>query len=217
VKYTWNDFAPICGLASGLTTIAVQSQARWKSMKEILVEAKEKPGMISYISGSGAMGITTLIAEAFFKENQIHMKLIPAEGSAPAVLAILGGKADSLSTMITPAFASIQAGTLRSLVVFTDKRHPKMPNVPTAVELGSKVSVPALYGLLAPKGTSTEVVETIAKAAKKASEEHQASVESAFSKSGMLISYTGPKEYSQFLKLQDDYWSKAIKNLDLKI
>ena len=67
--------------------------------------------------------------------------------------AILGGHTDAVSSQITPAFPHIQAGTLRPLVVFTDKRVPALPKVPTAMRLGYKVSVPSLYGLLAPRGT----------------------------------------------------------------
>lgn len=217
VDYNWKDFAPICGLASGTNVFAVQSQARWKGIKELLAEAKANPGKISYVSGSGTLGGTTLIAEAFFKEAQVKMNLIPAQGSGPAITAILGGHTDAVSFSITPGFPHIQAGTLRALVVFTDKRHPNMPDVPTAVELGYKVSVPAHYGLLAPKGTPKEVVEAIAQAAKRASEEHKAAIENSLSKSGMLISYTGPEGFGEFLKSQDEYWSKMIKMLDLKM
>jgi len=217
VPYTWKDFAPVCGLAGGYNVIAVQSKARWKNIQEFLAEAKQNPGKISYSSGSGALGITTLAAEAFFKEAGVKLNLIPAQGSGPAVVAILGGHTDAVSSQITPAFPHIQAGTLRPLVVSTDKRVQALPDVPTSVELGYKVSVPSLYGLLAPKGTPKEVVEAIALAAKKAAEEHKAAIEASLSKSGMGIHYTGPEGFAQFLKSQNDYWTETIKKLDLKL
>jgi len=91
VNYSWRNFAPICGLAGGYNVIAVQSGARWKNIQELLAEAKQNPGKISYVSGSGALGITTLVAEAFFKEAGVKLNLIPAQGSGPAVTAILEG------------------------------------------------------------------------------------------------------------------------------
>ncbi len=217
LNYNWKNFAPICGLAGGYNVIAVQPGARWKTIRELLAEAKANPGKISYVSGSGALGITTLIAEAFFKEAGVKLNLIPAQGSGPAVTAILGGHTDAVSSQITPAFPHIQAGTLRPLIVFTDKRVPALPDVPTAMELGYKVSVPSLYGLLAPKGTPKDVVQTIALAAKKAAEEHKAAIENSLSKAGMQVSYTGPEGFEEFLKSQDEYWNKTIKNLDLKM
>ncbi len=217
LKYNLSNFAPICGLAGGYNVIAVQPQARWKTIQELLAEAKANPGKISYVSGSGALGITTLIAEAFFKEAGVKLNLIPAQGSGPAVTAILGGHTDAVSSQITPAFPHIQAGALRPLVVFTDKRIPTLPNVPTAVEVGYNVSVPSWYGLLAPKATPKEIVDAIAQAAKKASEEHKAAIENSLSKSGMQLSYTGPEGFSNFLKSQNDYWTKTIKALDLKM
>ena len=217
LTYSLKNFVPICGLAGGYNIIAVQTGARWKNIQELLGEAKKNPGKISYVSGSGALGITTLIAEAFFKAAGVKLNLIPAQGSGPAVTAILGGHTDAVSSQITPAFPHIQAGTLRPLVVSTDKRVQALPDVPTAVELGYKVSVPSLYGLLAPKGTPKQVVEAIALAAQKAAEEQRAAIEASLSKAGMLISYTGPEGFAQFLKSQDEYWTKTIKELDLKM
>ena len=217
LTYSLKNFTPICGLAGGYNVIAVQPGARWKNIQELLAEAKKNPGKISYVSGSGALGITTLIAEAFFKEAGVKLNLIPAQGSGPAVTAILGGHTDAVSSQITPAFPHIQAGTLRPLVVFTDKRVQTLPGIPTAVELGYNVSVPSHYGLLAPKGTPKQVVEAIALAAKKAAEEQRTAIEASLSKAGMLINYAGPEGFAQFLKSQDDYWTKTIKELDLKM
>ena len=217
INYSWKNFTPICGLAGGYNVIAVQAESRWKTIQDLLAEAKQNPGKISYVSGSGALGITTLIAEAFFKEADVKLNLIPAQGSGPAVTAILGGHTDAVSSQITPAFPHIQAGALRALVVSTDKRVQTLPGCPTAVELGYNVSVPSLYGLLAPKGTPKEVVEAIALAARKAAEEHKAALDASLSKAGMLISYTGPEGFAQFIKSQDEYWSKTVKTLDLKM
>jgi tripartite-type tricarboxylate transporter receptor subunit TctC len=217
LNYSLKNFAPICGLAGGYNVIAVPQGARWKDIQELLAEAKKNPGKISYVSGSGALGITTLIAEAFFKEAGVKLNLIPAQGSGPAVTAILGGHTDAVSSQITPAFPHIQAGTLRPLVISSDKRAPALPNVPTAMDLGYKVTVPSLYGLLAPKETPKEVVEALALAAKKASEEHRAAIEASLSKAGMVISYTGADGFTKFLMSQDDYWGKTIAALDLKM
>ena len=217
LNYTLKNFSPICGLAGGYNVIAVPKGARWKNIQEFLAEAKKNPGKISYVSGSGALGITTLVAEAFFKEAGVKLNLIPAQGSGPAVTAILGGHTDAVSSQITPAFPHIQAGTLRPLVVSAERRVPTMPDVPTHVELGYRVNVPSLYGLLAPKGTPKEIVDALALAAKKASEEHKTAIEASLSKAGMQISYAGPEGFAQFLKSQDDYWTKTVTTLDLKL
>jgi len=217
LTYSLKNFAPVCGLAGGYNVIAVQERSRWKNIQDFLGEARKNPGKISYVSGSGALGITTLIAEAFFKEAGVKLNLIPAQGSGPAVTAILGGHTDAVSSQITPAFPHIQAGTLRPLVVSTEKRVPALPNVPTPLDLGYRTKVPSLYGLLAPKGTPKEVIAALALAAKRAAEEHKAAIENALSKAGMMINYTGSEGFSQFLMSQDDYWGKTIATLDLKM
>jgi tripartite-type tricarboxylate transporter receptor subunit TctC len=156
-----------------------------------------------------------LIAEAFFKEAGVKFNQIPAQGSGPAVTAILGGHTDAVSSQITPAFPHIQAGTLRPLVVSTEKRVPTLPDTPTMKELGYDVVVPSLYGLLAPKGTPKEIVEAIALAAKKASEEQRKAVEASLDKAGMMINYRGPDGFAQFLSSQSDYWNKTVSKLGL--
>ncbi|MCX5909684.1 MAG: tripartite tricarboxylate transporter substrate-binding protein, partial [Deltaproteobacteria bacterium] len=133
-------------------------------------------------------------AEAFFKEAGVKLNLIPAQGSGPAVTAILGGHTDLCSSQITPAFPHIQAGTLRPLIAFSD-----------------------LYGLLAPKGTPKEVIDALYLAAKKAVEEHRAAIEDQLGKAGMQIGLTTPEGFAEFLKAQDDYWGPTIKGLDLKL
>jgi tripartite-type tricarboxylate transporter receptor subunit TctC len=70
--------------------------------------------------------------------------------------------------------------------------------------------------LLAPKGTPKEIVEAIALAAKKASEEQKAAIEASLDKAGMMINYQGPEGFAQFLSSQSDYWTKTVSRLDLK-
>ncbi|HSR10428.1 MAG TPA: tripartite tricarboxylate transporter substrate binding protein [Thermodesulfobacteriota bacterium] len=217
LNYNYKNFAPIAGLAAGHTVLTVQPGARWKNIQELLAEAKREPGKISYVSGSGTIGITTLVAEAFFKEAGVKLNLIPAQGSGPAVTAILGGHTDVCSNQITPAYPHIQAGTLRPLIIFSDKRTKILPDTPTAVELGYKVNVPSLYGLLAPKGTPKEIVDILYQAAKKALDNQRATIENQLSKAGMQIGITTPEGFADFLKSQDDYWTPTIKGLDLKI
>ena len=82
-------------------------------------------------------------------------------------------------------------------------------------ELGYDVVVPSLYGLLAPKGTPKEIVDAIALAAKKASEEQRKAIEASLDKAGMMINYQGPEGFGQFLSSQSDYWTKTVTKLGL--
>ena len=215
-SYTWQSFAPICGLAEGPIVIAVQPGARWKNIKEVLAEAQQNPDKITWSSGSGALGSTTLVAQVFFKEAAIKLTLIPAQGSGPAVTAILGGHVDLVSTAITPAFPHIKAGTLRPILVFSDKRIRTLPEVPTASEIGFNVNASFLYGLLAPKGTPKEVVNTIYLGAKKVVENSGAAIEDQLGNIGMQLGLRGPAEYTDFLRVNDEFWAKVVKQMDIK-
>ncbi len=215
-EYNWQSFAPICGLAEGPIVLAVQHQARWKNIKELLAEAKQNPDKINWSSGSGALGSTTLVAQVFFKEAGVKLNLIPAQGSGPAVTAILGGHVDLVSSAITPAFPHIKAGTLQPLIIFSDKRVRSLPDVPCAVELGYTVNASFLYGLLAPKGTPKGMIEIISSAAKKVIETQGPAIESQLGKIGMQVGFKGPEEYTQFLKIQDEFWTHVTRQMEIK-
>ena len=61
------------------------------------------------------------------------------------------------------------------------------------------------------------LAQTEPQAAKKAAEEHKVAIQNILSKTGMEIRYLEREEYGKFLKSQDDYWSKTIKAMDLKL
>ncbi|KAG0948361.1 hypothetical protein G6F31_014080 [Rhizopus arrhizus] len=119
--------------------------------------ARARPDAIAY-GTSGAMGISHLLGETFAAEAKIKLRHIPFQGSTPAVTALLGGHTDIAVSAVGPAQAHIQAGGLRPLAVFSDKRLQAYPDVPTLRELGYAVGSPTIYGLMAPKGTPPQAI-----------------------------------------------------------
>lgn len=210
--YTWDSFAPIGCVAEGTLIFAVQSNARWKTIHDLVAEAKKNPGKISY-SSPGALNIMHLGSEAFCQKAGIKLNHIPSQGSAPAVTALLGGHVDIAATGMSPAIPHIKTGTVRALAVFNEKRKQALPDVPTFSEMGYAVVIATKVGFLAPKGTPKEVIETIHLALKKVIENHQAFINDRIEKIGAQVDFMGPAEHEAFLKSQSDYFEKWIREL----
>lgn len=212
IHYSADSFIPIAALSEGGLMLVVPSTSPWKNVKDIVEYSRKNPDKVTY-SSSGAMGITHLLGEIFTKDAGVKWSHIPFPGSAPAIVAVLGGHVDMASTAIGPAQAHIKAGTLRPLAVFGDTRLKAFPEVPTLKELGYKVGSPVLYGISAPKGTPKEVVDAIYGAAKKATDKYNEQIATSLTALGAEIKLLGPEEYSAYLKSQNQLFSNAVKGL----
>lgn len=210
VSYNTESFEPIAALSEGGFMLVVQSNAPWKNLKELVEASKKEPGKITY-STSGSKGITNMLGEIFAQDAGVKWTHIPYQGSGPAITALLGGHVNMSSTAVGPAQSHIQSGSLRPLAVFGDQRLKAFPDVPTLKELGYSVGSPVLYGILAPKGTPKDVIDTIYSAAKKASEKYNAEITAALATLGAQPNVMGPKEYGEYIKGQKAIFAKGVK------
>jgi tripartite-type tricarboxylate transporter receptor subunit TctC len=95
--------------------------------------------------------------------------LVPFNGSAPAITALVGGQVDYMCDPISDIVQQIQAGTLKVYATGTAKRSAALPNIPTTAEAGlPEFAVSAWYGLFAPKATPQPVLDMLTAALDKA-------------------------------------------------
>lgn len=210
VGYTWESFAPVSCLVETASMLVVQSSAPWKDLKELIEDSRKSPGKITY-SSSGTFGVNHLIPEALCKEAGVKWTYIPSQGSGPTITALLGGHVNVASTAIAPALPHLRAGTLRPLAVYRPTRMRALPDIPTLKELGYPISSSSPYGILAPKGTPKEVVDTIYLAAKKAMESHRDLIAERLGNLGAEIGFEGPEEYTAHLARQHELFSGILK------
>jgi tripartite-type tricarboxylate transporter receptor subunit TctC len=102
---------------------------------------------------------------------------------------------------------------MRALCVFNKQRLSFLPEVPTALELGYAVVNSSLYGLLAPKETPKEIIETIYLAGKKVRENYGAAINARYEKIGVQIEFLGPEEYASLLRREEEFHDKMIKEI----
>lgn len=155
------DFAPVAFVAEIPNILEVPKQSPFKSVADLVAAAKAEPGKLNY--GSGGVGSSQHLAGSMFKHlTGADVMHIPYKGSGPAVSDLLAGQVDMM--LDTGSLAQVQAGALRALAVASHQRLPALPNVPTFEEAGvPKMFASAWYGIVAPAGTPSDVVQRLNK------------------------------------------------------
>ena len=207
-------YSPGASLSEGGFMLLVSANSPWKNLQDLVDYSKKNPGKINYTT-SGAMGVTHLLAEIFADEAGVKWTHIPEKGSGPAITALLGGHVEMASSAVAPALGHIRNGTLRPLATFGEVRLKAFPDVPTFKELGYKIASPGYYGILAPKDTPPEIVNSIYQSDSKATEKYNAQISENLAGLGAEIRLLGPKEYSDYLNSQRVLFTTAQKNLKL--
>jgi tripartite-type tricarboxylate transporter receptor subunit TctC len=166
-KFTRADFIPIARLTSGPMVLLVNDQQPYKTIKDLVDDAKKRPDAIVF-SSSGLYGALHLPTALFMKAAGIQMRHLPTNGGGPALTAILGNNSQVLVSSIAAASGQIKAGKLRALAGFGAKRAASLPDVPTLKESGYDVEFSLWVGLFAPKGTPAPVITRLRETTKQA-------------------------------------------------
>lgn len=156
-----NDFVSIGAFTVSPLLIAVPPNSPWKTIGDLVRDAKAKPGQYAYASG-GLYRIAHTNTELFAQALGLKFRHVPYAGGGPAVTAIVGGHEDFASVTPSSAVPLIKGGKLRALAVQGDTRSIFLPDVPTLKEaLGIDAGLPMMVGLGLPKNTPAPIVEKL--------------------------------------------------------
>ena len=159
--FTVDQFAPIALISADPTILVVRAESPWKTAREFIEDARNRPGQISF-SSSGVYGTLHMAMELLQHATGIKLRHVPYAGAGPALTAILGGHVDALASGPAVVLPHIKAGKLRALAGWGDKRVAAMPDVPTFKELGYPDAEFYIWaGLFAPRGTPEPVLQKL--------------------------------------------------------
>lgn len=208
VRYNPESFDYICQVFENPFSIAVGPNSPYKTAQDLLAAAKDK----SLNFGHAGLGsIPHLSVENFADALKIKVQHLPFRGDAAMLPVLIKGDLD----FGAPALSSIRGNDqIRPLVVFSDKRNPNYPDVPTAAELGVKTSVPpGQNGLYAPKGLPAEVKAALEKACAAAVKSE--GVLKVVGNTGSSVSYLDGKQFHDQTVADYKFKGELIKRLGL--
>lgn len=210
-EITYKDFDPVCLITSTPEILTAHGKAPWSNMKELIADAKKRPGEITV---GATLGSTSHLFPAKIEQLAgIKFKYVSYEGLAPRMTAILGGHIMVTDSNLTQ-LDKVKAGQLRFLGIATEKRHPEIPDVPTLREQGIDLVFAVNRGYVVPKGTPEAAAVRLEDVCQKVSRD-PVFVE-AMKKQGTDVNFMGRTAYAEFMTRQDAWTAELAAALGFK-
>ena len=196
--YKAEDIVPIISQALDPTTISVRPDSPWKTLKELIDDAKKNPDQIK-------AGIVGFLQDdeigylQFAEAAGVKLRLVYFDGAAPAITALLGKNVDVLFCTVADNYNQWKAGRIRMLTIMDKERSKFYPDMPTTAELGFPTVISAsTRGIAAPKGVPEPIMKKLEGVLKQAmmSKEHMDRLEGA----GMPVKILVGKDFVDY------YW-----------
>lgn len=208
--YRMSDFAPIALVSADPTVLMVPSTAKWKSLKDLVDDAKANPAKISY-SSSGLYGTTHTAAEMFAQAAGIQLLHVPYKGGGPAMQAALANEV--MFTIQSPGVANphVKSGKFRLLASWGGKRIQTLPEVPTLRELGYDAEFYIWCALFGPAGLPQEIANRLRAVSRQVVQE--ADFKQAMAGMNTPIDYREGAEFQAFLEADGNRLAQVIRKI----
>lgn len=213
-KVTWDpfkDFSYIIHLTGYTFAIGTRADSKFKTWKDVVDYARANPGKLTY--GSPGAGTSLHIGmELISARDEILVTHVPFKGGAEATAALFGGHID-ISVEGTSMLPLIDAGQIRLLMVWTDKRVPRWPDVPSLRDLGYPWTFDSPWGIAGPKGMDPAIVQKLHDVFKKALGDPK--VVQIMDQYLMSPRYADPKGYLEIVKQVTKDEAEGVKRIGM--
>jgi putative tricarboxylic transport membrane protein len=205
--YTIKDLKGVITTHSDTVVLVVKKNAKWKTLKEFLDDARVNPGKIRVVAGGPASGADYIVISLLEAAAGVKLAKIPSGGSGKGTLVLLGGGSEAASLSISGPAAYLKSGELRGIAIAmpTKERDSAWPDIPTYKEQGIDVGFPFANGLAVPKEVPDSHVKWLSELFKKAAQTE------AFKK---YVNAKGLSVHLRFLKETEQDMQAAINILD---
>jgi tripartite-type tricarboxylate transporter receptor subunit TctC len=207
---TLRDLAPVSLLVKVPNVLVVTPSTPYRSVKDLLAQAKAKPGEINFAS-SGNGSAQHLAGELFQAMGGVRMTHVAYKGGGPALTDVMAGQVPVFFASLASSLPYIQAEKLRAIAVTGKSRSPVLPQLPTVAESGLQgYEVYEWNAILAPRGTPAPVVERLATELAAVLQEPE--VKSRLQAMGAEVIGAGPAELERFRRAEIAKWTKLAKD-----
>ncbi|MSP46459.1 MAG: tripartite tricarboxylate transporter substrate binding protein [Xanthobacteraceae bacterium] len=210
-SYELDHLVPIARVLADPGVLTVRSDSPWKSVADLVADAKKRPGQISF-SSSGNYGASHVPFELFQQAAGIKLLHVPYRGGGPALIAFIGAQVDITAQAPGVINPHARDGKVRLLAHWGGKPTPELKGIPTMIELGYKdVEYYIWAGLFAPKATPAPIVTRLRDAMRQVMNDPQ--VTGIFEKAGSPPAYMDQPEFVPFVEAD----AKRLKPVIAKI
>jgi tripartite-type tricarboxylate transporter receptor subunit TctC len=202
------DSVPVAGTMLLTNVMVVHPDVPAKTVAEFIAYAKANPGKINMAS-SGSGTSVHMSGELFKAMTGVNMQHVPYRGSAPALQDLLTNRVQVIFDNLPGSISHIKAGTLRALGVTAGKRSQALPDVPTIGDTVPGYEAVVWYGIVAPKGTPPEIVDTLNKAVNDVLADPK--LKARLAELGGEPMPMTPAQFGKLIADETEKWAKVVK------
>lgn len=207
------DIAAVAGIVTVPFVLQVTPSFPVTNVAELVAYAKANPGKISMAS-AGLGSVPHMAGELFKLMTGIEMLHVPYRGSAPALTDLVAGHVQVMFDAMPASLPYVRAGTLRALAVTTATRSSALPDLPTVAETVPGYETSSWYGIGAPRGTSSEIVDRL-------NREIAAGLENPMIKGRLAEAQAAPMpltsaQFGKHIAAETEKWGKVVRAVGIK-
>lgn len=209
------DLTPISMVASAPLALVVSTSSPYKSLAELVADAKAKPGTINFAtSGNGT--VAHLATELFQKEAGVKLTHIPYKGAAQGINDVIGGQVQVYVSSIPTLIGHIKNGKMRALAVTSAKRVDDLPEVPTIAESGYKgFEAVTWFGVFGPANLPKDITTRLHAEVQKALA--NPALQKKLGDQGADVAGSTPEQLGKVVRDDIVRWGKVVKDSGAKI
>jgi tripartite-type tricarboxylate transporter receptor subunit TctC len=208
--FAYGDLRAIARFTADPTVLAVRADSPWKSVKDFVEDAKKRPKAINFGS-SGNYGTMHIPMEILAQNAGIQLTHVPFTGAGPAVLAMLGGQIEVISTGPATVLQHVKAGKIRVLAHWGSSRLESMPEVASLKDLGYTAEYAQWSGLFIPAATPEPIAQRLRAAARFAANDPK--VREIIHNAGSPILYQDSPEFEKYVQADVRRMSEVVKKI----
>lgn len=216
-KFTQKNFTPIGLINFDAGALQVSAKSPWKTADQMLAAIRKAPKGTYKMSGTAVGAAYHLAFAGFLKQHGIDplkVTMVPSQGAAPGLQELAAGAVQIIPSSLPEGKTMIQAGLVRALAVFSDKRNPVFPGVPTAKQATGKAYDGGTWrGVVGPADMNPAAAKRLAAVVKSVYD--SASFQAFMHKHGYGMRYLGPAAFRKFLETQQVQVGGVLKSLGL--
>jgi tripartite-type tricarboxylate transporter receptor subunit TctC len=208
--FALSDLRPIARFTADPTVLAVRADSPWKTVKDFVEDARKRPGTINYGS-SGNYGTMHVPMEILAQEAGIKLTHVPFTGAGPAVVALLGGQIQAVSSGPATVLQHVKAGKLRVLGHWGTGSLASMPEVPALKDTGFNAEYAQWSGLFIPAGVPEPIAQRLRAAARNAAQD--ARVREVINGAGSPILYQDTPDFERYVQADARRMAEVVRRI----
>jgi tripartite-type tricarboxylate transporter receptor subunit TctC len=208
------DFVPVTKVVSGPQVLVVPANSPFKTVKELIDAAKAQPGKLTF--GHAGIGSQThLAAENFVNSAKVDAVAVPYKGEGPGLAGLISGDTNFFIGNVAAAIGHIGSGRLRALGVTSKSEFAQLPGVPPIAKTLPGFENTGWFGIVAPAGTSKEIIQKVYRDTKKALESTE--MKARFYVQGLAPVGDTPEEMGRAMKEETQLWARVVRERKISV